>query len=81
MDLRSNRNEGLSVSMDKAVLRIKMFSEQFGFTLDFESTRCKYIPLAADQCPGKISECPYIKDRSECLFSGGTTFAVTFHRN
>jgi signal transduction histidine kinase len=63
------------------LLRLKMFAEQFGFTVDFESTRCKYIPLATDQCPGKISECPHIKDRSECLSSGGTIFTITFPRH
>ena len=60
------------------LLRIKMFAEQFGFAVDFESTRCKYIPLATDQCPGKISDCTHIKDRSGCLSSGGTTFTITF---
>ena len=63
------------------LLRIKMFAEQFGFAVDFESTRCKHIPLATDQCPGKISDCPHIKDRSECLCSGGTTFTITFPNN
>ena len=60
------------------LLRIKMFAEQFGFAVDFESTRCKYIPLATDQCPGKISDCTHIRDRSGCLSSGGTTFTLTF---
>ena len=63
------------------LLRIKMFAEQFGFAVDFESTRCKYIPLATDQCPGKISDCTHIKDRSGCLSSGGTTFTITFPKN
>jgi signal transduction histidine kinase len=63
------------------LLRIKMFGEQFGFAVTFESTRCKYIPLATDECPGKISECPHIKDRSGCLSSGGTTFTITFLKN
>jgi K+-sensing histidine kinase KdpD len=63
------------------LLRLKMFAEQFGFAVDFESTRCKHIPLATDQCPGKISDCTHIRDRAECLSSGGTTFTVTFPKN
>lgn len=63
------------------LLRIKMFGEQFGFTVDFESTRCKYIPLETDQCPGKISDCKHVKNRSGCLASGGSTFAITFQKN
>ena len=60
------------------LLRIKMFAEHYGFAVDFESTRCQYIPLATDQCPGKISDCKHIQDRSDCLSSGGSTFTVTF---
>jgi signal transduction histidine kinase len=63
------------------LLRIKMFAEQFGFAVDFESTRCKYIPLAADPCPGKISDCTPITDRSACLSSGGSRFVVTFPKS
>ncbi len=49
------------------LLRIKVFSEIFGFSVNFESTRCKYIPADTDLCDGKISGCPYIKDKSDCL--------------
>ena len=63
------------------LLRIKMFAKQFGFTVDVESTRCKYIPLDTDQCPGKISDCKHINDRSGCLSSGGSTFAINFPKN
>jgi signal transduction histidine kinase len=60
------------------LLRIKLFSERFGFQVGFESTRCKYIPKAADLCPGKISDCPHVSDRAGCLRSGGSTFRLTF---
>ncbi|MEJ2730975.1 MAG: hypothetical protein P8185_21135 [Deltaproteobacteria bacterium] len=63
------------------LLRIKMFAERSGFTVDVESTRCQYIPLDTDQCPGKISDCNHIKDRSGCLSSGGSTFTITFSKN
>lgn len=60
------------------LLRIKTFSERFDFGVTFESTRCKYIPLDTDLCPGKISDCKHIKDRADCLSSGGSTFRLTF---
>ncbi len=60
------------------LLRTKVFSERYGFSVGFESTKCRFIPDDTDECPGKISECPFIKTRSECLSSGGSTFSVKF---
>ena len=60
------------------LLRTKVFSERLGFTLDFESRRCHFIPGDTDLCPGRVSMCPFVKERSECLFSGGSTFTVKF---
>ena len=60
------------------LLRTKVFSERYGFSVGFESTRCRFIPDDTDECPGKISECRFIKTRSECLSSGGSTFSVRF---
>jgi signal transduction histidine kinase len=60
------------------LMRIKLFSERLGFHVGFESTRCRYIPEATDQCPGKISDCKHINDRAGCLSSGGSTFRITF---
>ena len=60
------------------LLRIKSFSERYGFSVDFNSTRCKFIPKDTDICPGKISSCPFIKEKSECFSSGGSTFSVKF---
>ena len=62
------------------LLRIKMFSERYDFGVAFESTRCQYIPLDTDLCPGKISDCEHINNRSGCLESGGSVFSVTFPR-
>ena len=58
------------------LLRIKTFSERYGFSVDFDSTRCKFIPRDTDMCPGKISACPFITEESECLSSGGSTFSI-----
>ena len=60
------------------LLRIKVFSEIFGFSVKFKSTRCKFIPSDTDLCPGKISACPHINARAECLSSGGSIFTVDF---
>jgi len=34
------------------LLRAKVFSERYGFEIDFESTRCSYMPEDIDECPG-----------------------------
>lgn len=60
------------------LLRIKSLSERFGFSVDFMSTRCRFIPTDKDRCPGKISACQFINDNSECLTSGGSTFSLIF---
>jgi signal transduction histidine kinase len=58
------------------LLRARVLSERFGFSVDFSSTRCRYLPLDKDECPGRISLCPFIKEKEECFSSGGSTFSV-----
>ncbi len=60
------------------LLRLKCLSERFEFSVEFESTRCRFIPEDSDLCPGKISECKFIKKESECLTSGESTFSIKF---
>jgi signal transduction histidine kinase len=60
------------------LLRIKMFSERFGFKISFESTRCRLIPEDSDLCPGEISSCQRGPNAVNCLSSGGSTFSVIF---
>ena len=60
------------------LLRIKAFSERFGFKVGFESKRCRFLPTDDQMCPGKISECGVIKNKSECFSAGGSTFSLTF---
>jgi signal transduction histidine kinase len=52
------------------LLRAKVFSERYGFSIDFESTRCSHLPEDTDQCPGRIYLCKFITDKSDCLASG-----------
>jgi signal transduction histidine kinase len=60
------------------LLRMKIFAERFNFKIDMESTRCGFIPKDNDLCPGRISKCPFCKEREDCLKSGETTFRVYF---
>ena len=60
------------------LLRIKVFSEKFGFSVDFKSTRCRFIPKDSDLCPGKISDCQFIKKKAECYSSGSSIFSLKF---
>jgi signal transduction histidine kinase len=60
------------------LLRTKVLSEGCGFLVGFESNRCGFIPDDADQCPGKISNCRFIKTKADCLSAGGSTFSVRF---
>jgi signal transduction histidine kinase len=60
------------------LLRLKIFSERFNFNLDVSSSRCRYIPLATDICPGKISQCQHCQSVEACYLSGETTFTALF---
>ncbi len=60
------------------LLRAKTFSERYGFSVDFESTRCKHIPHDTDMCQGRISACHFITQESECISLGGSTFSIRF---
>ncbi len=59
------------------LLRIKVFSEKYGFSVKAESIRCRYIPNDSDLCPGRISECPFISDPEFCRLSG-SVFSITW---
>jgi signal transduction histidine kinase len=63
------------------LLRIKTFSERLGFTVEFTSSRCKFIPTDREVCPGRISACHFITEESECFSSGGSVFSVIFPVN
>jgi PAS domain S-box-containing protein len=60
------------------LLRTKIFSERYNFKIDMQSSRCQYIPRSSDTCPGRTSECSFIKDKKDCYRSGGTIFYVHF---
>jgi len=60
------------------LLRMKIFSERYNFKLSMDSVRCLHIPSDADECPGRIRECPVCKTSEDCRKSGGTVFSVFF---
>ncbi len=62
------------------LLRMKALSERFGFSVNFQTKRCPYIPKDRDLCPGRISQCPFVSHREGCLTTGGSVFSVTFPR-
>lgn len=60
------------------LLRIKLFSEQYAFSISMESKRCPVIPNDADTCPGDIKNCPACASPADCIRSGGTSIHVRF---
>ncbi len=60
------------------LLRIKIFSERYHFSLKIDSTRCPVIPQESDACPGDIRLCPACTTPEDCYHSGGTAVHVKF---
>jgi signal transduction histidine kinase len=60
------------------LLRIKIFSERYHFSIHMTSSRCRYLPEEGDVCPGMISECSFCVKKEDCHLSGGTTFRLQF---
>jgi PAS domain S-box-containing protein len=60
------------------LLRMKIFSERYGFKIDMYSSRCRYIPDEDDKCPGNIQDCPHCSTIDDCHQSGGTVFSLYF---
>jgi PAS domain S-box-containing protein len=60
------------------LLRMKIFSERYHFTIEMESSRCRFIPKESDICPGRISACSFCTQKEDCYRSGGTTFSLYF---
>ncbi len=58
------------------LLKIKIFSERFGFSIRFQSWRCSCIPTPHDVCPGDITMCPGCAQIEDCYLNGGTEFVI-----
>lgn len=63
------------------LLRMKIFSERFGFSLDMKSRRCHALMEKDQICPGKVDLCAYCKNPGDCALTGGTTMTVKFSAN
>jgi hypothetical protein len=60
------------------LLRTKIFSERYHFTIDLVSSRCGFLRKERDICPGRISRCAHCRKIEDCQRSGGTTFSLYF---
>lgn len=60
------------------LLRMKIFSERYGFLLAMDSVRCRFIPTDADLCPGRISLCQFCTTPADCRASGFSRFSLYF---
>ena len=79
MDYSSKRPYAFNAGGKGAdLLRMKVFAERYGFHLDMESERCRFIPQKDQACPGSIDQCKHCKDKADCYHSGGTTFRLFF---
>jgi PAS domain S-box-containing protein len=58
------------------LLRAKVLSERLNLRLEFSSTRCRYLPSDEAECPGRISLCPFVTGREDCLSFGGSLFTL-----
>ncbi len=62
------------------LLRMKIFSERYGFDLTLHSRRCPRVPDQQNDCPGNVRTCAEQGAELECRESGGTTVRVDFPR-
>jgi PAS domain S-box-containing protein len=60
------------------LLRMKVFSERYGFHIELRSRRCLHIPSEEDVCPGDVRECVPLRTSGESSCLGGTKVTVEF---
>ncbi len=60
------------------LLRMKIFSERFNFTIGLESTRCVFLKDDIYTCPGQIRLCEKCSDVEDCSISGGSELTIVF---
>ena len=62
------------------LLRMKIFSERYGFDLFLSSQRCCHLESEEILCPGNITGCLKCDQETGCRELGGTTVRVIFPR-
>ncbi len=60
------------------LLRIRMFSELYGFKLSFKSQRCPLLAAAETNSPEDVEYCDHCKSIEDCANNGGSEFVVDF---
>lgn len=60
------------------LLRMKIFSEQYGFQIELATQRCPHIPKDADSCPGDVRRCAHLDSPADCRSSGYTSVRLRF---
>ena len=60
------------------LLRIRMFSELYGFRLSFKSQRCPHLDIAGEHWPADTLQCPHCRSAADCASFGGSEFVVDF---
>jgi len=60
------------------LLRVRMFSEIYGFKVSFTSQRCNHIVQASTSICGDADHCPLCTFPQECMLNGGSEFVIDF---
>ncbi len=58
------------------LLRINVLAERLGFSVEIDTTRCNFIPLDNNICPGSIELCEHVSCPDDCISSGGSRFTL-----
>ena len=60
------------------LLRMKIFSERYHFSIRMRSNRCIHISGRYGYVPGRHRQCRHCQTLEDCMRSGGTTMTVNF---
>jgi GAF domain-containing protein len=60
------------------LLRIRMFSELYGFKVAFKSKRCHHLQSGQADLPGDVDICGKCETLEDCRNAGGSEFIVDF---
>jgi hypothetical protein len=62
------------------LLRMKIFSETYHFTITMQSTRCPVLQDKQADCPGFVGACKALGGSVRCENMGGTEFVLRFSK-
>jgi signal transduction histidine kinase len=61
------------------LLRMKIFSQTYGFSIAMTSRPCPYCHGGKGVCPGSVVLCGSLREGESCDDTGGTEFKLRFH--